>query len=156
MCILCCVFFFKQKTAYEMRISDWSSDVCSSDLFCAGVACGPDRGQGGLETLGRGDLAVVVDRHVQIFANQHALVAQIEVTHADDGHGGTPVAGLGSATKAPTAYCPVHREAMQTPTGGRGVAAAGAPSSDCGTTTIIHRSEERRGGKECVRTGRSR
>src|SRR3546814_1295963 len=31
--VLCCVFFFfKQKTAYEMRISDWSSDVCSSDL----------------------------------------------------------------------------------------------------------------------------
>src|SRR3546814_16186814 len=30
----CCllIFFFKQKTAYEMRISDWSSDVCSSDL----------------------------------------------------------------------------------------------------------------------------
>src|SRR3546814_1679111 len=28
----CRVFFFKQKTAYEMRISDWSSDVCSSDL----------------------------------------------------------------------------------------------------------------------------
>src|SRR3546814_9299399 len=27
-------FFFKQKTAYEMRISDWSSDVCSSDLWC--------------------------------------------------------------------------------------------------------------------------
>src|SRR3546814_6039660 len=27
------VFFFKQKTAYEMRISDWSSDVCSSDLY---------------------------------------------------------------------------------------------------------------------------
>src|SRR3546814_3535880 len=30
-------FFFKQKTAYEMRISDWSSDVCSSDLLDAGV-----------------------------------------------------------------------------------------------------------------------
>src|SRR3546814_5658868 len=28
-------FFFKQKTAYEMRISDWSSDVCSSDLVCS-------------------------------------------------------------------------------------------------------------------------
>src|SRR3546814_2941019 len=28
----CCFFFFKQKTAYEVRISDWSSDVCSSDL----------------------------------------------------------------------------------------------------------------------------
>src|SRR3546814_8369276 len=42
MFILCCVyvflpslffFFVKQKTAYEMRISDWSSDVCSSDLL---------------------------------------------------------------------------------------------------------------------------
>src|SRR3546814_6329607 len=32
------IFFFKQKTAYEMRISDWSSDVCSSDL------AGLDRG----------------------------------------------------------------------------------------------------------------
>src|SRR3546814_4683692 len=31
------IFFFKQKTAYEMRISDWSSDVCSSDLLGAGL-----------------------------------------------------------------------------------------------------------------------
>src|SRR3546814_9569402 len=31
-----CFFFFKQKTAYEMRISDWSSDVCSSDLESQG------------------------------------------------------------------------------------------------------------------------
>src|SRR3546814_4837982 len=33
-CVYCFIlfFFFKQKTAYEMRISDWSSDVCSSDL----------------------------------------------------------------------------------------------------------------------------
>src|SRR3546814_19410971 len=31
-CYVCVFFFFKQKTAYEMRISDWSSDVCSSDL----------------------------------------------------------------------------------------------------------------------------
>src|SRR3546814_3789088 len=37
-CVLCIywwegfVFFFKEKTSYEMRISDWSSDVCSSDL----------------------------------------------------------------------------------------------------------------------------
>src|SRR3546814_10310771 len=33
--VVCCIsffFFFKQKTAYEMRISDWSSDVCASDL----------------------------------------------------------------------------------------------------------------------------
>src|SRR3546814_21008665 len=33
--VLSFVFFFKQKTAYEMRISDWSSDVCSSDLQIA-------------------------------------------------------------------------------------------------------------------------
>src|SRR3546814_6894618 len=34
------VFFFKQKTAYEMRISDWSSDVCSSDLRARRVGDG--------------------------------------------------------------------------------------------------------------------
>src|SRR3546814_3610331 len=33
LCAVLYVFFFKQKTAYEMRISDWSSDVCSSDLL---------------------------------------------------------------------------------------------------------------------------
>src|SRR3546814_10865489 len=37
-------FFFKQKTAYEMRISDWSSDVCSSDLVGGGAQnCGVER-----------------------------------------------------------------------------------------------------------------
>src|SRR3546814_16197104 len=41
MLLLYVFFFFKQKTAYEMRISDWSSDVCSSDLIFnarAGIA----------------------------------------------------------------------------------------------------------------------
>src|SRR3546814_4883775 len=38
-------FFFKQKTAYEMRISDWSSDVCSSDL----VGIGHDRRRVGVD-----------------------------------------------------------------------------------------------------------
>src|SRR3546814_1937644 len=39
MCVLlvCCFFCFKQETAYEMRISDWSSDVCSSDLTYGGL-----------------------------------------------------------------------------------------------------------------------
>src|SRR3546814_10269861 len=44
--VLCVVmwvfFFFKQKTAYEMRISDWSSDVCSSDLRRVRRAAGPE------------------------------------------------------------------------------------------------------------------
>src|SRR3546814_19721998 len=58
MCLFCCnfileyvislfyvVFFFKQKTAYEMRISDWSSDVCSSDLDIADDRrCAPGAG----------------------------------------------------------------------------------------------------------------
>src|SRR3546814_5938094 len=46
-------FFFKQKTAYEMRISDWSSDVCSSDLLDA--AHGTTRVCDGLERCGRHD-----------------------------------------------------------------------------------------------------
>src|SRR3546814_10485159 len=39
-------FFFKQKTAYEMRISDWSSDVCSSDLDIAHQAIAAGREDG--------------------------------------------------------------------------------------------------------------
>src|SRR3546814_5012876 len=35
-----CFFFFKQKTAYELRISDWSSDVCSSDLIISSRSFG--------------------------------------------------------------------------------------------------------------------
>src|SRR3546814_20420743 len=44
--MFCCFvfFFFKQKTAYEMRISDWSSDVCSSDLCAVVSQAGPQRG----------------------------------------------------------------------------------------------------------------
>src|SRR3546814_5249922 len=38
-----CCFVFKQKTAYEMRISDWSSDVCSSDLFVNSTKNEPTR-----------------------------------------------------------------------------------------------------------------
>src|SRR3546814_4120498 len=40
-CFFCVLFFFffKQKTAYDMRISDWSSDVCSSDLWRSASLC---------------------------------------------------------------------------------------------------------------------
>src|SRR3546814_19854160 len=56
-----CIFFFKQKTAYEMRISDWSSDVCSSDL---GVR---HEEAGGLSsTTGEGVEANVGERRVAI------------------------------------------------------------------------------------------
>src|SRR3546814_9899123 len=36
--LICCFFFFKQKTAYGMRISDWRSDLCSSDLRAMNAA----------------------------------------------------------------------------------------------------------------------
>src|SRR3546814_1070241 len=48
-------FFFKQKTAYEMRISDWSSDVCSSDLtqddLAAGIEATAFGGDPGVERI---------------------------------------------------------------------------------------------------------
>src|SRR3546814_2167883 len=81
--VLVFFFFFKQKTAYEMRISDWSSDVCSSDLETAAA------------------------RLVRI---EHVEVAAVDTRHAGD-----------------------HRR-----------------------FTMAGRSEERRVGKECVSTCRSR
>src|SRR3546814_8901119 len=58
MCSVICMdsvfcFFFKQKTAYEMRISDWSSDVCSSDLAQQGPHLVEQRVAGRLDA-GRG------------------------------------------------------------------------------------------------------
>src|SRR3546814_10000897 len=44
--VSCFFFFFKQKTAYEMRISDWSSDVCSSDLHGSRPCLGRGRKRG--------------------------------------------------------------------------------------------------------------
>src|SRR3546814_14838188 len=69
---LLCFFFFKQKTAYEMRISDWSSDVCSSDLPSAVLRRGPpqaslddERQQGQVAGAldGLGQFALLLGRH---------------------------------------------------------------------------------------------
>src|SRR3546814_5626364 len=55
------VCFFKQKTAYEMRISDWSSDVCSSDLLgVVAVPRGTEDGSADLEGMGLPDPSPVV------------------------------------------------------------------------------------------------
>src|SRR3546814_4950294 len=64
------VFFFKQKTAYELRISDWSSDVCSSDL---GAADDVAR----LEPLDAAELEGEVDEGVLV--GQHGLAGDVEV-----------------------------------------------------------------------------
>src|SRR3546814_10567257 len=70
--------FFKQKTAYEMRISDWSSDVCSSDLFDAvgtkkdqvtvARACALDH------CAQRISMDVLHDRRLQPFGNGRSVV----------------------------------------------------------------------------------
>src|SRR3546814_3951245 len=101
-------FFFKQKTAYEMRISDWSSDVCPSDLLVFDVA-----GR-------RAELDQAFD-----------AAGNIE--------GGRPEAGID-----------VHQQ--------RNVAHVGN-AADVGQDVVQGvdaRSEERRVGKECVSTWRSR
>src|SRR3546814_3130176 len=92
------LFFFKQKTAYEMRISDWSSDVCSSDLHV---------------------------EHSSVANAVGAAIAQVsgEVDRVFNG---------------------LTRD--QALTEARRLAEERA----------VHRSEERRGGKECVSTCRSR
>src|SRR3546814_15519833 len=66
MCVL--VFFFKQKTAYEMRISDWSSDVCSSDLIAV-----------------RGDLLRLLRQHAVQRARQFeaAEIEGLAAAHVD-------------------------------------------------------------------------
>src|SRR3546814_7873089 len=98
-CEYCFFFFFKQKTAYEMRISDWSSDVCSSDLL--------------------------FDRAIDFRgADAYAKPVQRRVRAAID------VAATASIDLDEIAMSPDVREHF--------------------------RSDERREGKECVSTGRSR
>src|SRR3546814_8704550 len=62
-------FLFKQKTAYEMRISDWSSDVCSSDLRSEAVAVQQDDVAGRAEAAKidvRSAAVAVVDRRTDV------------------------------------------------------------------------------------------
>src|SRR3546814_1990505 len=54
-------FFFKQKTAYEMRISDWSSDVCSSDLPCPDAPAAAGQGPGSAPTTAEFSVAPLLD-----------------------------------------------------------------------------------------------
>src|SRR3546814_3993367 len=59
-------FFFKQKTAYEMRISDWSSDVCSSDL-------GSGRQSLDLRLVGRRPARIIVGQPAAQIAVEHRI-----------------------------------------------------------------------------------
>src|SRR3546814_8531212 len=95
-------FFFKQKTAYEMRISDWSSDVCSSDLAAV-------------------DLMDQATQHNGSLAEQTATSARV----------------LADQAERLTGQVQFFRTVAPPP-------------------ALPQRSEERRGGKECVSTCRSR
>src|SRR3546814_3625246 len=104
-------FFFKQKTAYEMRISDWSSDVCSSDL--ANIAQG----------------VVVFDPELKLVAwnAQAAMLLNL------------PYAGMHAGMRLKDVARQVWRYGAEVSRDRR-----------------RERSEERRVGKECVSTCRSR
>src|SRR3546814_2274237 len=103
-------FFFKQKTAYELRISDWSSDVCSSDLAAGGFARRAARA------------AVAADGY-QLFHLTHIQRALDDPLRQRLGQ-----------------WMPDQRSRL------------------AGSELAVHdhRSEERRVGKECVSTCRSR
>src|SRR3546814_6609647 len=73
-------FFFKQKTAYELRISDWSSDVCSSDLF----GLGQDHGALAIG-LGADRLRLLVALGAQAAGHLLALGTHAPVNVADHG-----------------------------------------------------------------------
>src|SRR3546814_5734036 len=107
------VLFFKQKTAYEMRISDWSSDVCSSDLKgVKNVPVSPD------------------DRNLYSVSDDDILTLARWTCIIEDHYSGK----LGRFT-------PMDME--------------WAKDGETGEVFIV-RSEERRVGKECVSTCRSR
>src|SRR3546814_12204017 len=109
-----CFFFFKQKTAYEMRISDWSSDVCSSDLH------GGNAG------------ATAIDAQIQ----QQDFITTL-------GSGDT---SAGQHQRQRYRLQPPHWRLAAT----RGTLRSSLASAN------DSRSEERRVGKECVSTCRSR
>src|SRR3546814_1894163 len=85
-CVFCYLLFFlfKQKTAYEMRISDWSSDVCSSDLL---GSLGVDHGHQGIVLVGYVEPAVigVQGELLRVFAGGQFLddLAGGDVHHLD-------------------------------------------------------------------------
>src|SRR3546814_3335717 len=104
------IFFFKQKTAYEMRISDWSSDVCSSDLSkttTAGITLSPRFIP---------NLTISVDYFNINIANSIGTISQQQIIN----------------------LCQQGNQSL------------------CGSIVRDSRSEERRVGKECVSTCRSR
>src|SRR3546814_8258003 len=129
------VFFFKQKTAYEMRISDWSSDVCSSDLDIVrralqwplrqiaenagwdGAVVAGKRIDGNDETLGFNAQTEVYENLVQAGVIDPTKVVRAALQDA------ASVAGLLITTEAAVSELPEDKPAM--PMGGGGMGGMG-------------------------------
>src|SRR3546814_7777499 len=73
-------FFFKQTTAYEMRISDWSSDVCSSDLVSLHIPL-TDETRGAIDPLAMKKGAVLVNTARGDLVDQARLVEALGSSH---------------------------------------------------------------------------
>src|SRR3546814_14929371 len=86
------VFFFKQKTAYEMRISDWSSDVCSSDLETRGF------GFSVLQRIIKQQLGGSFDSTWRSHGVTHSIRLPGAVRTVDVSASATPVAEIGRAS----------------------------------------------------------
>src|SRR3546814_18877861 len=103
-------FFFKQKTAYEMRISDWSSDVCSSDLRET-----EELVRAGKPKKPRPGPVAHKDAHADIEALERQLGdmlgLRVKITHRTDG--GTVALGYSSPEQLDM-ICPTLRGAKQT------------------------------------------
>src|SRR3546814_10998761 len=119
-------FFFKQKTAYEMRISDWSSDVCSSDLrhlrsapWCAG-------------------------RHASLHAVQ---LGQITFMTSSLGDARTEFRFIGNPAVMPDEIC--ARQICQRPTHGNGTRKEREAAGVCdhGQDQVIKSSERHANGR---------
>src|SRR3546814_12134119 len=115
------LFFFKQKTAYEMRISDWSSDVCSSDLL--------------------GDTTDPTQVPISGATSDVPPGSTVTITVTDQD---------GNEVEATATVQPDGSYSVDTDISGL---VDGALTVEAGATD---RSEERRVGKECVSTCRSR
>src|SRR3546814_9047032 len=87
--------FFKQKTAYEMRISDWSSDVCSSDLieWARLAAFGIPARMRGIPAIGIADRSIPV-MAMEIARAQNGTIAIIPPSLGDSSCGEGEIAGL--------------------------------------------------------------
>src|SRR3546814_7745722 len=114
------IFFFKQRTAYELRIGDWSSDVCSSDLHRLHEGLRVRQRVPTAFARGRGEVVVEIDvrrsRHVAALELLKARGPAHPVAHVEDGRAGALVAQFccrdqwtGHGPSLPARWCPRAR-----------------------------------------------